>query len=353
METSSFEHTVEVVLAILLFVDATETPGGIFGREPKLTARLLGVALPLTLLAALGVGFLLLPGTGFWMLAVLATVVVPTDFAPAAALIRDRRVPARLRDLLNVESGLNDGLVAPIFLFCLAAAKAQDSSHIAVTALADAVPAVLVAIAVGTVVGFVGAKLLSRSWRRHWTQPTALRLGVAALPLLTYGLAIVLHGNGFVAAFVAGAFFALATRELPEDALNLTEDVGMLLSLVVWFIFGRAINQVAGGITWRVAWYAVLVVTVMRIVPVMLSLLGTSISRRDALFLGWLGPRGLATIVFGLLAFVELTGADADLVADVMVATVVLSIVLHGLSYGPLAALYGRRQREKPVDAAD
>jgi NhaP-type Na+/H+ or K+/H+ antiporter len=353
LETSSFEHTVEVVLAILLFVDATETPGGIFGREPKLTARLLGVALPLTLLAALGVGFLLLPGTGFWMLAVLATVVVPTDFAPAAALIRDRRVPARLRDLLNVESGLNDGLIAPIFLFCLAAAKAQDSSHIAVTALADAVPAVLVAIAVGTVVGFVGAKLLSRSWRRHWTQPTALRLGVAALPLLTYGLAIVLHGNGFVAAFVAGAFFALATRELPEDALNLTEDVGMLLSLVVWFIFGRAINQVAGGITWRVAWYAVLVVTVMRIVPVMLSLLGTSISRRDALFLGWLGPRGLATIVFGLLAFVELTGADADLVADVMVATVVLSIVLHGLSYGPLAALYGRRQREKPVDAAD
>jgi NhaP-type Na+/H+ or K+/H+ antiporter len=353
LETSSFEHTVEVVLAILLFVDATETPGGIFGREPKLTARLLGVALPMTLLAALGVGFLLLPGTGFWMLAVLATVVVPTDFAPAAALIRDRRVPARLRDLLNVESGLNDGLIAPIFLFCLAAAKAQDSSHIAVTALADAVPAVLVAIAVGTVVGFVGAKLLSRSWRRHWTQPTALRLGVAALPLLTYGLAIVLHGNGFVAAFVAGAFFALATRELPEDALNLTEDVGMLLSLVVWFIFGRAINQVAGGITWRVAWYAVLVVTVMRVVPVMLSLLGTSISRRDALFLGWLGPRGLATIVFGLLAFVELTGADADLVADVMVATVVLSIVLHGLSYGPLAALYGRRQREKPVDAAD
>jgi NhaP-type Na+/H+ or K+/H+ antiporter len=353
LETSSFEHTVEVVLAILLFVDATETPGGIFGREPKLTARLLGVALPLTLLAAFGVGFLLLPGTGFWMLAVLATVVVPTDFAPAAALIRDRRVPARLRDLLNVESGLNDGLIAPIFLFCLAAAKAQDSSHIAVTALADAVPAVLVAIAVGTVVGFVGAKLLSRSWRRHWTQPTALRLGVAALPLLTYGLAIVLHGNGFVAAFVAGAFFALATRELPEDALNLTEDVGMLLSLVVWFIFGRAINQVAGGITWRVAWYAVLVVTVMRIIPVMLSLLGTSISHRDALFLGWLGPRGLATIVFGLLAFVELTGADADLVADVMVATVVLSIVLHGLSYGPLAALYGRRQREKPVDAAD
>jgi sodium/hydrogen antiporter len=251
LETSSFEHTVEVVLAILLFVDATETPGGIFGREPKLTARLLGVALPLTLLAALGVGFLLLPGTGFWMLAVLATVVVPTDFAPAAALIRDRRVPARLRDLLNVESGLNDGLIAPIFLFCLAAAKAHDSDKVAVHALFEAVPAVVIAIGVGASVGFVGGKLLSRSWTHHWTQPTALRLGVAALPLMTYGLALVLHGNGFVAAFVAGAFFGLATRDLPADALNLAEDVGMLLSLIVWFAFGRVINQVVGGgITW-------------------------------------------------------------------------------------------------------
>jgi NhaP-type Na+/H+ or K+/H+ antiporter len=239
-------------------------------------------------------------------------------------------------------------------LFCLAAAKAHDSDKVAVHALFEAVPAVVIAIGVGASVGFVGGKLLSRSWTHHWTQPTALRLGVAALPLMTYGLALVLHGNGFVAAFVAGAFFGLATRDLPADALNLAEDVGMLLSLIVWFVFGRAINQVVGGgITWRVVCYAFLVVTVARIVPVMLSLLGSAISRRDALFLGWLGPRGLATIVFGLLALIELTGTDADLVADVMVATVVLSIVLHGLSYGPLAALYGRRQREKPVDAAD
>ena len=199
----------------------------------------------------------------------------------------------------------------------------------------------------------MGGKLLSRSWTHHWTQPTALRLGVAALPLMTYGLALVLQGNGFVAAFVAGVVFAAASRDLPEYALNLTEDIGMLLSLVVWFIFGAVINQVVGmGVSWRVVCYAFLVVTVARIFPVTLSLLGSTISRRDALFIGWLGPRGLATIVFGLLALIDLTGTDADLVEDVMVATVVLSIVLHGLSYGPLAALYGR-QREKPVDTAD
>jgi sodium/hydrogen antiporter len=354
LETSSAEQAVEIVLAILLFVDATETPGGILGREPKLTYRLLGIALPLTLLAALGVGFLLLPGAGFWLLAVLATVVAPTDLAPAAALIRDRRIPARLRELLNVESGLNDGLLAPVFLFCLAAAKAHDSRGVAVHALVDAVPSVLVAIAVGASIGFVGARLLGRAWLRHWTQPTALRLGVAALPLMTYGLAIVLHGNGFVAAFVAGVFFAPATRRLPDYALNLAEDVGMLLSLVVWFIFGAVINQVvASGVAWRVVGYALLAVTVVRVIPVMVALRGSTISRRDALFIGWLGPRGLATIVFGLLAVIELTGPDADLVADVMVTTVLVSIVLHGLSYGPLAALYGRRYRDKPVGATD
>ena len=347
LETTSAEHAVEVVLAILLFVDATETPGGIVGREPKLTARLLGIALPLTLLTALGVGFLLLPGNGFWLLAVLATVVVPTDLGPAAALIRDRRVPARLRELLNVESGLNDGLVAPIFLFCLAAAKAHDSRGVPIDALIDAIPAVLVAIAVGASVGFVGGKLLSRSWTRHWTQPTALRLGVAALPLMTYGLAIVLHGNGFVAAFVAGALFSSATRELPAYALNLAEDVGLLLSLVVSFIFGSVINQVvASGIGWRVVGYAILARDRRAHRAGDGSLIGSTITRREALFIGWLGPRGLATIVFGLLAVIELTGADADLAADVMVTTVLVSIVVHGLSYGPLAARYGRRHRE-------
>ena len=352
LEASGLERFVEVVLAILLFVDATETPGGIAGREPKLTARLIGIALPLTLLAAVGAGFLLLPGAGFWLLAVLATVVVPTDLAPAAALVRDRRVPARLRELLNVESGLNDGLVAPLFLFCLAAAKAHDSHKVAIHALVEAVPAVLIAIAVGALIGFVGGKLLSRAWTHHWTQPTALRLGVAALPLMTYGLALVCHGNGFVAAFVAGAVFAAASRDLPDYALNLAEDISLLLSLVLWFIFGAIINQVASvGVSWRIICYALLALTVVRIVPVMVSLLRSPISRRDALFIGWLGPRGLATIVFGLLAVIELTGTDADLVADVMVATVALSVVLHGLSYGPLAALYGRR--DKPVDAAD
>jgi sodium/hydrogen antiporter len=344
LDTSSAEHAVEVVLAILLFVDATEIPGGVFGREPRLTARLVGVALPLTMLAAFGVGFLLLPGASAWLLALLATVVSPTDLAPAAAVIRDRRVPARLRELLNVESGLNDGLVAPVFLFCLAAAKAHGGNGVAADALVDAIPAVLVAIAAGIAVGLPGAWLLTRAWSNHWTQPTPLRLGVAALPLMAYGLSIVFSGNGFVAAFVAGVVFGAAARDLPDYTLNLAEDIGLLLSLVVWFVFGRLINTLIGdGLHWQVVVYALVALTVVRIVPVVISLIGTTVAPRDAVFLGWLGPRGLASIVFGLLAYIELTGDDAKLVGDVMVVTVALSVVLHGLSFGPLASWYARR----------
>jgi sodium/hydrogen antiporter len=337
------ERWVEVVLAVVLFVDATEVPGGIFGREPKITARLLGIALPLSAGLALLAGVALLPHENVWLLALLATVVIPTDLSPAAAMIRDRRVPNRLRQILNVESGLNDGLVAPVFLFCLAAAG-KHSGHALPDALPEALVAILVSLAVGAAVGYPGGWLLSKAWKRHWTQPSALRLGVVALPFMTYGAAIVLHGNGFVAAFVAGVFFAGFGRELPEDALHLAEDTGSVLSLIVWFLFGQLVNQTfSNGIELRVIGYALLALTVVRIVPVMLSLIGSSITKVDALFLGWLGPRGMASIVFGLLAIIDLTHPQDDLVREVLVVTVLASIVLHGLSYGPIAAAYGKR----------
>jgi sodium/hydrogen antiporter len=356
LDTSSAERGVEVVLAILLFVDATEVPGGVLGREPRLTLRLLGIALPLAGGLAILAGYLVFPGVNFWVLAVLATIVIPTDLAPAAALIRDRRIPARLRELLNVESGLNDGVIAPLFLFCLAAADAHGHGSVPLQALRDAVPAIAVAIGVGAVIGWTSARVLSWAWNRGWTQPSALRLGVAALPLMAYGLSIVLHGNGFVAAFVAGVLFGPATRQLPADALHLAEDTGNLLSLVVWFIFGEVVNQsVASGIQVGAFVYAVLALTVIRIVPVMLALLRSDVRPGDAAFLGWLGPRGLASIVFGLLAYIDLSEPDSDLIGDVMVATVLVSLVVHGLSFGPIAARYGRRgqrlAREKPADA--
>jgi sodium/hydrogen antiporter len=353
LDTSTVEHVAEVVLAILLFVDATEVPGRVLGPEPRLTIRLLVIALPLTLLAAVGAGYLALPGHGFWLLAIIATVVVPTDMAPAAALIRDRRVPRRLRDLLNVESGLNDGVVAPLFLFCLAAAPIDGTGtgSLPTDGLLDAIPAVLVAIAVGVGVGYTGRRLLGWSWGRNWTQPASLRLGVATLPLMAYGLAIALGGNGFVAAFVAGMIFAPVTRRLPKDALNLAEDLSGLLSLAVWFVFGLLINQTLGHVTVGMVIYALLALTLVRVGPVILALHGSGLGVADRVFLGWLGPRGLASIVFGLLAFIELSPPEGELVAEIMVVTVLASIVMHGLSFGPIGARFGRRAPVPPPPA--
>jgi len=345
-EFESGERVVEVILAILLFTDATEVPGGVLGREPRLTLRLLLVALPLSLGLAWLAGLVLFPGVGLWLLAVLATIVMPVDLAPAVAFVRDRRIPERLRQVLNAESGLNDGILAPVFLFCLAAATTVGGDA-RLDAAVDAVPSLVVAFLVGAAVGIVAARVLRMSLNAGWTQPSALRLGVLTLPLLAYAGTVVLGGNGFIAAFVAGVFFEPEARRLPPDALHLVEDVGATFSLALWFIFGAIVNYVVarGAITWQIVVYAALALTVVRMLPVAVSLAGTDVGARDRLFLGAVGARGIATLVFGMLAYIDLSGPDADLVLTTMVVTVVASIVVHGLTSGLVARRYGRTER--------
>ncbi len=339
----SAEPVVEIILAILLFTDATESPGSVLGREPRLTLRLLLLALPLSLLLAWLVGIALFDDAGLWLLAVLAAVVMPVDLAPAISVVRDRRIPQRLRQLLNTESGLNDGLIAPVFLFCVAAATVAGEDALEEAAL-DAVPSLAFALLVGLLVGVVAARVLHRSLAAGWTQPSALRLGVLAIPLLAYAGAVVIGGNGFVAAFVAGVFFAPEARQLPPDALHLAEDVGGLLSLMLWFIFGSVVTNTLAGdsITWQIVVYAALVISVVRMLPVAISLVGTDLPHRDRAFLGWFGPRGVASLVFALLAFVDLNRPQGEFVVTATVVTVVLSIVVHGLSTQLVGARYGR-----------
>ena len=334
IEFEAAERIIEVIVAILLFTDATEVPGGVLGREPRLTLRLLLIALPLSLVAAWLLGAVLFPGVNLWLVGVLATIVMSVDLAPAATFVRDRRIPERLRQVLNADSGLNDGIVAPVFLFCLAAATAAGGEAQAAAA-ADAVPAL---------VGAVAARVLKRALRAGWTQPSTLRLGVLTLPLLAYAGAVVLGGNGFIAAFVAGVFFEPEARRLPADALHLVEDLGALLSLALWFLFGAVVVDVVerGSLSWQIVVYAAVALTAARVVPVEASLIGTDVAGRDRRFLGWARPRGIGSVVFGLLAYIELAGPDAELVLAVMVVTVAASIVVHGLSAGLVARRYGR-----------
>ncbi|MFI1978140.1 cation:proton antiporter [Streptomyces wedmorensis] len=350
-DMAGFEHAVEVVLALLLFVDATEVPAGVIRRERRIVARLLGAALPLTLVAAFLTALAFFPDEPGWVLATLATVVVPLDLAPASAVVRDKRIPARLREVLNVEGGLSDGIVSPVFLLCVAAAAEYHTVGDDYTeALLDAVGAAGWAVGAGSLVGYVTGWLLRRSWARDWTLPGATRLAVLSVPIAAYSLSAALGGNGFVASFVAGVCIAPAMRHLPGDTVKMTDDLVTLLTLALWFLFGQLVSdEFWDGFHLSVVLYALLAVTLVRLVPVMLALIGTDLSLSDRLFLGWMGPRGVTSVVFGLLAAIELPAAGGgDFISRVMVITVMVSIVLHGLSAEPIGRRYARGRPASP-----
>jgi sodium/hydrogen antiporter len=229
-------------------------------------------------------------------------------------------------------------------LFFLAAVVASGGPAGGEAPLVHALVELAIGVAAGVLIGAAGARLLVSARRASWSNAGGERLAVMILPVLTYLTTTTLGGNGFVAAFVAGiAAGTVGREEVTEERLQLTNDVGTLISAAVWFVFGSLIpNVVARGISWNVLLYAVLSLTLIRMVPVALALVRSGLGTREVLFLGWIGPRGLASILFGLIAIEELHAhaltADADFVAEVIVVTVSLSVLLHGLTAGVIAA---------------
>ncbi|MEV6066615.1 cation:proton antiporter [Nocardia sp. NPDC052001] len=339
LNTKVAQHAAEIVLAVLLFVDATEVRGGLFGPQPRAVFRMLLIALPLGLGLSVLFGAWLLPGLSWAVLLVIACVVVPIDFAPAAFILRDRRIPLRVREVLNVEGGYNDGIVSPIFIFALA--LAGDASHATTPmgALGDALPSAVKAIAVGVAVGWALSAATKAAEQHDLMSHQSKRMAMVAAPILTYAVAVGFGGNGFVAAFVCGLtlnFFRHSTSFHRE--LELIDDIGFLLTTAMWFVFGSvAVFSLAEGHEWRAVLFAIAALTVVRIVPTYLAMIGSHFSMRDRWLLAALGPRGTTSIVFGLLAFNGLSGESADLVLLTLVFTVLGSILLHGAGV-PLAA---------------
>ncbi len=342
LEAAQLRRLAEVALVLVLFRDASGVTRSSLRSEAWLPVRLLAVGLPLTIAFGTLVAWMIFPGQDWWVLALLAAVLAPTDAALGASFVSDGRIPSRLRTLINVESGLNDGLATPFVLFFLAGAATDQEAGSIASAMADAVVEVVVALAVGAVVGGIGARALLVARRRGWSQQGLDPIAVLALASLTYFLAIQLGGNGFVAAFVGGLAFGITARRQEHDGLVLTEQVGTLLGLAVWLAFGLTAFLVLPTVTWPSVVYAVLSLTIIRIIPVVGSLTGSGISFRDSLVVGWLGPRGLASIVFALIAAESLVGGDEELILATVTVTVMLSVLAHGLSAGWIARSYGR-----------
>jgi NhaP-type Na+/H+ or K+/H+ antiporter len=254
---------------------------------------------------------------------------------------------------LGVESGLNDGIATPFVTFFIAGAVSETVASSTVT-LASALGDLAIGTAAGVVLGVGGGWLLGVARRRGWAADASRGIIVVALALLAYAASIELGGNGFIAAFVGGLAFGtvLPDREA-ERALRFDAQAGELLSLVVWFLFGAVMVSALSHTTWQTAVFAVLALTLLRMVPVAVSLLGTGLSGVTVAFIGWFGPRGLASVVFGLIAFDSLSGSEADAVVSAIALTVLFSVVAHGVAARPFSRWYGARVTKVREDSPE
>jgi NhaP-type Na+/H+ or K+/H+ antiporter len=348
-------HTVrtlaEATLAIVLFSDASRIRLRALRHELQVPARLLGIGLLLTIALGALAAAALFGSFSTPEVLVLAVVLAPTDAALGQAVVSDPRLPSRIRQGLNVESGLNDGICVPLLLIFLAAAEVDantTSEHHAIQVVAEQIGYGAVG---GVLAGVFAALLVWQARRRDLISGAWLQIVPVATAVLAYGLADGFGGSGFIAAFVAGAIFGALRTEDAEHASRLSEELGDLLGGVTFLVFGAILlGPALEHLTFSIAAYAVLSLTVVRMAPVAVAMIGSGARRQTIAFLGWFGPRGLASIVFAVTVVEEghLPGTTTLVLATY--ATIGLSVILHGFSAAPLAARYARWYASHPEE---
>jgi NhaP-type Na+/H+ or K+/H+ antiporter len=332
----------ELTLALVLFTGSSNADLATLRRSFRIPQRLLLIGLPLTIAFGFGVGRLLFPDLPLLSVAILATMLAPTDADLGEAVITNEAVPAPEREGLNVESGLNDGICVPIlFTFLALVSGAEGStSGIAMALIAEEIG---IGLAAGVGLSALGHFAIRAAADRGWLEEPWTQLTVVTLAVACFGLAQAAGGSGFIACFTGGLVFgALVRREKPV-LLQGAEAAGNLMSLLTWVMFGSVfVVKYLEHLDWRVVVYSLLSLTLVRMLPVSLSLLGLGVRADAQLFLGWFGPRGLASIVFAVIVVGENVVGTDTLLATV-VCTVTLSILAHGLSANPFAAAFAAR----------
>jgi NhaP-type Na+/H+ or K+/H+ antiporter len=331
----------EATLAFVLFSDASRIDLRALRREYTVPARLLGIGLPLTIAFGATLAALVFQQISFTEAVVVAVLLAPTDAALGQAVVTEPRLPSRIRQGLNVESGLNDGLCVPLLFIALAVAEADAGG------ITDAHAGRLVTeqigwgICGGVIGGAVTAAAVAFGIRRRLIEASWLQVVPAAGAALAYGFAAPLGGSGFIAAFVAGMVFSAVRRPDRGEVTYLTDQLGEVLNAVTLLAFGAVLLSPAlGDLDWHIVVYAVASLTVVRILPVAIAMVGTGARRPTTAFLGWFGPRGLASIVFALIVVHD---ADLPHVGTIVAATYVtvgLSVLAHGVTAAPLTRRY-------------
>lgn len=341
----------ELALVIVLFTDASRIDISILRSAESLPIRMLAIGLPLTIVVGSAGSFLVFPELEFWGAAILATILAPTDAALGQAVVSLKSVPIRIRQAINVESGLNDGIAVPILLIVLWCAGAEVEGAGAGYWVTFVAGQLLLGPAVGIGFGWLGGLLVSVSERRGWMNPEFQRLSLIALAVGAYGIAHVVGGNGFIAAFTAGLTVGSAHRSIVDRLHGFAEAEGQLLTMLVFMLFGavmipQGIPQIA-AMPWQTLLYAILSLTVVRMLPVALSLTGSGLRASTVLFLGWFGPRGIASVIFALLVLERSGVPHKQLIFGIAVTVIMASIALHGLTAWPLSTWYGRIIRDQ------
>jgi len=334
----------EVTLALVLFGDASALQVGLLRREAGIPIRLLGVGLPLIIVIGGVLALVMFPRLSLLEAFVLAVLLAPTDAALGQTVVSDERLPSRLRQGLNVESGFNDGVCVPLLFAAVAFAELDEAPTFDGQIIVDLVKEVGIATAVGALAAAAVALVITNSKRVGWLEHHWAQVVPLATAAIAYTATVELGGSGFIAAFVGGLVYRqILGPSTAHETTRLTEELGGVLSAVTFFVFGA--NVIGSGITdldASTVIYAILSLTVVRMVPVALSLIGTGAAPATMAFAGWFGPRGLATIVFMLTIVGESNLAGTGRIVQVATATVLLSVVAHGLSAPLLTERYVR-----------
>ena len=340
---SAIHLIAEFTLMLVLFTDASRIDIRTVRRDHNLPARMLIIGLPLTIVAGAIVASQLFPAFSFWEAALLAALLAPTDAALGQAVLSAEVVPARIRQAINIESGLNDGIALPAVLLFAALASAEQVTSGAGEWFRFIAIQLTLGPLTGVVIGFAGARLLDSAAEHRWANTSFQGIGILSLAVLTYVSAELIGGNGFIAAFIGGMVFGNTVRHPCTFLFEFMESEGQLLMLITFLIFGAALLP-QGIAHFNLAYvvYAALSLTVIRMLPIAASLVGTGLRLPTQSFLGWFGPRGLASILFVLLILEESEIQHREALLSITIVTVALSTLLHGVSAAPFARLYGR-----------
>ncbi len=348
MKAPTVRVIAELTLILVLFVDASTIDVPSLVKVKGLPFRLLFIGLPLTMVLGIVLAIPFFSSMGLWSIALMALILSPTDAALGLPVVTSPLVPKKIREAINVESGLNDGIALPPILACIAALAVEATGRTGAQFwIGFVLRQFIFGPLVGALVGWLGGRLVEHAAKRGWMNSTFQRLAACSLAILAYALAEEFHGNGFIAAFFGGLMLGVHTPEVRERIHEFGEAEGQQLALFVFLIFGLAAVPPAAKHWDAAAWvYAILSLTVIRMLPVALSLWGAKLSKFSIAFVGWFGPRGIASVLYMLVVVNELGSKGYERMLSVIVLTVLLSVFLHGITAVPFSRLYTGRSAD-------